>query len=186
MLLPRFILAIVLLQLCATGMAQSPAYNIGKTPSADDLRAADLFAGPAGKELPPGKGTAKEGAKVYAEKCFLCHGQDGEGTKLVSERWKWKVPRVMGEPLRSDRYPFATTLWSYINSAMPRNPTDITLRGAPLTADEVYALTAYLLYRSSIIQESDVMDAASLPKVSMPGRNRHLERLAPRANTASN
>jgi hypothetical protein len=62
-------------------------------------------------------------------------------------------------------WPFATTIWDYIHRAMPQN------QEGTLRADEVYALTAFLLYRNGIIQESDVMDAKSLPKVQMPNRN---------------
>ena len=62
-------------------------------------------------------------------------------------------------------WPFATTIWDYINRTMPWD------EGGSLSADEVYALTAFLLYRNDIIQESDVIDAQSLPKVPMPNRN---------------
>ena len=62
-------------------------------------------------------------------------------------------------------YPYATIAWDYINRAMPAN------KPGSLTPDEVYSLTAYLLFRNGIIQESDVMDAKSLPKVQMPNRN---------------
>jgi len=69
-----------------------------------------------------------------------------------------------------DRHPigfwaYATTVWDYINRAMPAN------RGGTLKPDEVYALTAYLLYMNGIIQETDIMDAQSLPKVRMPNRD---------------
>jgi hypothetical protein len=62
-------------------------------------------------------------------------------------------------------YPYATIAWDYINRAMPAN------KPGSLSPDEVYAATAYLLFRNGIIQESDVMDAKSLPKVQMPNRN---------------
>jgi S-disulfanyl-L-cysteine oxidoreductase SoxD len=62
-------------------------------------------------------------------------------------------------------WPFATTLWDFINRAMPRK------QKGSLSADEVYALTAFLLYRNDIIRESDFIDAKSLPKIQMPNRN---------------
>jgi cytochrome c len=62
-------------------------------------------------------------------------------------------------------YPYATITWDYINRAMPAsNP-------GSLTPDEVYSVVAFLLYRNGIIQETDVMDAKTLPKVEMPNRN---------------
>ena len=79
---------------------------------------------------------------------------------------------VGGEPCPSSSYfpivywPYATMIWDFIHRAMPYD------RPGRLTADEAYALTAFLLFRNGIIQEDDVMDAKSLPKVQMPHRDR--------------
>ena len=62
-------------------------------------------------------------------------------------------------------WPYATSVWDYINRAMPRN------QAGTLSGNEVYALTAFILAKSSIIKEDDVMDARTLPKVQMPNRN---------------
>jgi hypothetical protein len=160
---------------CAAALAQTPTYsNVGRTPSKEEVRTWDISIGPEGKELPPGSGTAKEGAEIYAKKCATCHGPSGEGGQLA--------PRLLGGkgtlgtlyPVRTigSYWPFATTIWDYINRAMPLN------QGGSLSASEVYALTAFLLYRNDIILESDVIDANSLPKVRMPNRNGFLpERL---------
>src|SRR5262249_13477008 len=80
--LPRILLlvmVIVILGMCQLAWAQSPTYGLGKTPSAEELRAWDIAISPTGKELPPGRGTAKEGAPVYAQKCASCHGATGYG-----------------------------------------------------------------------------------------------------------
>jgi S-disulfanyl-L-cysteine oxidoreductase SoxD len=69
----------------------------------------------------------------------------------------WKRERIL--PLRA---PFATTVWDYINRGMPLG------REGTLTADEVYALTAYLLFVNQVIPEDEVLDKQSLPKVKMP------------------
>jgi cytochrome c len=61
--------------------------------------------------------------------------------------------------------PFATTLWDYINRGMPLG------KEGSLTPDEVYALTAFLLYKNDVVKEDEVMDAESLPKVKMPNRD---------------
>ena len=69
--------------------AQAPNYrNVGRAPTPDEIRAWDTAVGPAGKELPPGKGTAKEGAEIFAEKCVVCHGPAGEGSQMA--------PRLVG------------------------------------------------------------------------------------------
>ena len=68
-------------------------------------------------------------------------------------------------------WPFATTIWDFINRTMPWR------QEGTLTADEVYAVTAFILFKNGIIQESDVMDAQSLPKVPMPNRNGFLPKV---------
>jgi cytochrome c len=145
-------------------LAQSPRYGVGRTPTTEEIRAWDISIGPTGEELPPGHGTVKEGALVFRAKCAGCHGATGiEGTApiLKSKPGKdvdlWERGRIL--PLRA---PFATTVWDYINRGMPLN------REGTLTADEVYALTAFLLYINDVIPEELTLDATSLPKVKMP------------------
>ena len=158
------VLTFVLL-LGGSALAQSsPTYGVGSTPSAEEIRAWDISVGPTGTELPPGRGTAREGAKVYGRGCAGCHGATGTGGRApvlkgtaASNADTWKRGRIL--PIRS---PFATTVWDYINRAMPLN------REGTLTADEVYALTAFLLYINDVIPEDEILDAQSLPKVKMP------------------
>lgn len=154
----------------ATGIAQSPRYNVGTPLSQEEIDSFDFLIGPQGQQLPPGRGTAKEGAAIFAKRCEVCHGQNGEHGVL-----RRLVIGSPGKPYRgpfkpADRdsvayYPYATIAWDYINRAMP------VPKPGSLKPDEVYALTAFLLYRNGIIGESDVMDEKSLPKVEMPNRN---------------
>ncbi len=157
-----------LMLLGGSALAQSPTYGVGSTPSAEEIRAWDISISPTGKELPPGRGTAKEGALVYRQQgCTVCHGATGAGglaptllkAKAEPNVDPWRLGRVL--PIRS---PYATTVWDYINRAMPLN------QEGTLTADEVYALTAFLLYKNDVISEDEVLDAQSLPKVKMPNR----------------
>ena len=142
-----------------TVSAQGPVYRLGRSPSQQEIQAADISIGPAGKELPPGSGTAKEGAKIYAQKCTVCHGRTGaEGPNS----------RLSGPNPDMKLWPVATTIWDYINRDMPWG------QERTLKADEVYALTALMLYWSGIIQEDTVIDAKSLPKIPMPNLNRYL------------
>jgi len=74
----NLILAVMILSLCGIGSAQSPTFGVGRTPTAEELRAWDISISPDGKELPPGQGTAKEGAQLYVQKgCAGCHGRAG-------------------------------------------------------------------------------------------------------------
>ena len=149
----------------ASVAAQSQTYGVGRTPTAEEIRAWDISIGPHGEELPKGQGNVRDGAQLYRTKgCAGCHGAnaiDGKAPILKSKAAKdadlWSRGRIL--PLRA---PFATTVWDYINRAMPLN------REGTLTADEVYALTAYLLFINDVIREDEVMDAQTLPKVKMP------------------
>lgn len=148
-----------------SALAQSPTYGVGRTPTAEEIRAWDIAIGPTGEELPPGRGTVREGAQLYRTKgCAACHGASGLEGKAPILKSKnpanpdvWARGRIL--PIRS---PFATTVWDYINRAMPMN------REGTLTADEVYALTAYLLFINDVVPEDVVLDPQSLPKVKMP------------------
>src|SRR4051812_10728831 len=161
------VLPLVLL-MGVSARAQSGSYGVGRTPTPEEIRKSDISIGPTGEELPPGRGTAKEGAQVYRAKgCAGCHGATGIEGKAPILKSKsgpagsdvdiWARERIL--PLRA---PFATEVWDYINRAMPLN------REGTLTADEVYSLTAFLLYINAVIPEDQVLDAQSLPKVKMP------------------
>ena len=167
-LLPLTLLACVML-LGGSAMAQGPTYGVGRTPTPEEIRDWDISISPTGEELPPGRGTAEEGALVYRRKgCAGCHGRtgtDGRAPRLVKRDAgvdvdPWNLGRIL--PIRA---PYATVVWDYINRGMPLN------REGTLTADEVYALTAYLLYLNDLIPEDQVMDAQSLPKIEMPNRD---------------
>jgi cytochrome c len=149
----------------ASALAQSPAFGVGRTPTAEEIRAWDIAIGPTGEELPPGRGTVREGAQLYRTKgCASCHGATGlEGKAPILKSRNGANPDVWARgrilPVRA---PFATLVWDYINRAMPLN------REGTLTPDEVYALTAYLLFINDVVPEDVVLDPQSLPKVKMP------------------
>ncbi|MBI2185490.1 MAG: cytochrome c [Acidobacteria bacterium] len=161
--------------------AQTPdRFGFGQPAPREVIAALDIDVRPDGTGLPPGRGTAREGAAVYATQCAACHGAKGEGgaaDPLVGadpkgvppfgpayEQWRGNRPDV---PFTIGNYwPYATTVFDYVRRAMP--PT------APgsLTSDETYAVVAWLLAQNGIIGEDAVMSAETLPKVVMPARTR--------------
>jgi len=143
-------------------LAQLSTYQLGRAPTAQEIKDRDTYVGPSGEGLPQGKGTAKEGAKIFAQKCAHCHGATGvEG----------KYPKLKMESVR----PFATTIWSMINSSMPRSIPDIGVRAEKLPTNDVYALTSFVLYLNGLVGEDTVLDQTNLPKIKMPTRNPQLE-----------
>jgi mono/diheme cytochrome c family protein len=163
-------LCVPLMTIAVAGLAQSPTYKLGKPLSQEEIRAFDVIVGPAGKELPSGSGTAKQGEEIFAKQCALCHGKNGSGgvaNRLVlgSPGNPHKGPFKDTEKSAVSYYPYPTIAWDYIHRAMPAT------KPGSLSPDEVYSLVAYLFYQNGIIQEGDVLDAKSLPKIQMPNRD---------------
>jgi cytochrome c len=136
--------------------AETP--NLGQSITEADLALWDISVGPDGVGLPQGSGTPVQGKAVYEQKCELCHGKEASGGKnaaLVSTKDRTVTNYV----------PHATTVFDFTRRAMPWP------QPKSLTADETYAVTAYLLALAKIIGENDVMNAETLPKVRMPNRD---------------
>src|SRR5947209_7793276 len=150
----------------ATLAAQPPKYGVGQPATAEQIRGLGASVAPDGSGLPEGSGTVEAGRQVFAARCSSCHGEKGEGgigPPLVGGQGTLRSAK----PLKTvgSYWPYATTVWDYINRAMPFNQPGL------LKPPEVYALAAYILNLNGIIGNDQVMDAKSLPKVKMPNRD---------------
>lgn len=152
--------------------SRAPRFGFGRPATAEEIRAWDIDVRPDGAGLPPGRGTVARGKAVYAEKCAACHGPSGRNGPF--DALAGREPRA-GFPFGRDPslvrtvgnyWPYATTLYDYIHRAMPWT------QPGSLEPDEVYGLVAYLLFLNEIVPEDAVLDAATLPKVVMPARDR--------------
>jgi len=139
-------------------------FGFGQPAGAEEIAGWDIDVRPDGTGLPPGSGSVQQGEELFARLGAKCHGAMGEGTDTAP-------PLVGGEgtldtdaPVKTvgSFWPYATTLYDYIHRAMPADAPQ------SLMPDEVYALTAYLLYLNGIVPEDAIMDAQSLPQVIMP------------------
>ncbi len=146
--------------------------GIGRTPTTRELtRYAPFSVRPDGRGLPAGRGMAVEGKEIYVLSCARCHGPTGREGGMTGNRPT--PPLVDTRPFKvgltnatvGNYWPYSTTIWDYIHRAMPFD------RPGTLSNDEIYAVTAYLLYANGLIGERDVVDAYSLPKVRMPNRD---------------
>ena len=168
-----FLLAGSLL-VCGVAWPQSPNYGVGRPATKAEISAWDIVISPDGKELPPGHGTSKEGAAIYRVKCAGCHGPDGYSKQHAPTLIQSKTPRSKDgevrclQPCVNDanvmavNSPYSTIIWDYINRGMPLG------KEGTLKPDEVYSLTAFLLFRNNVIQEDEVMTEKTLPAVKMP------------------
>jgi len=145
---------------------QSPTYGVGREPSPQEIRVWDIAIGPDGKELPEGGSTAAIGRNVYAAKCAACHGKGGkEGPYDVLVGGFQSLTSARPVKTVGSYWPYATTLWDYINRAMPFQAP------GSLSSQEVYGITAYILYLNGIVQESETISAQTLARVRMPNRD---------------
>jgi S-disulfanyl-L-cysteine oxidoreductase SoxD len=142
-------------------------YGLGRWATTEDFIRHQYLVSPKGIGLPKGHGTGKEGRAVYMQSCAACHGLRGEGTSeyptLVGGQGTLKSDKAL--PTVGSYWPYATTLWDYVNRAMPyQNP-------GTLKPDEVYAVTAYLLTMNGIVSPDFELNEHTLPAVKMPNRD---------------
>ena len=144
--------------------------NLGQPIGEADLAPWDISILPDGRGLPSGSGTPSQGARIYAQKCALCHGEDGKGGVNAALVGGAPVKDMNSTKTIANFWPYATTVFDFIRRAMPfQQPRS-------LTDDEVYALTAYILAANKLIGENDAMNAETLPKVRMPNRDGFIPR----------
>ena len=142
-------------------------FGFGAEARAERIAAWDIDVRPDGVGLPAGRGTTDQGRAAYMARCVACHGAtgtEGPNDRLVGGSWPegtFPQGRTVGS-----YWPYATTLYDYITRAMPQD------RPGSLTADETYAVIAWILMRNGIIEDGATMDATSLPTVRMPARDR--------------
>ena len=160
-------LAIMFMALAGSVLAQTAPETprLGKPITAEEAAKWDLNVFPDGEGLPEGRGSAIEGKVIYDAKCASCHGEGGRGATAEelaggTNQLKSKTPdKTIGL-----YWPYATTLFDFTRRSMPMNAP------GSLTNDELYAVTAYLLFANKIIGERDEMNAKTLPRVRMPNR----------------
>jgi S-disulfanyl-L-cysteine oxidoreductase SoxD len=146
--------------------AEAKFSGIGRPATTQEIAAWDIDVRPDGRGLPTGRGSVEQGQVIYDAKCASCHGSFGESNQYmqiaggVGSLKTDRPVRTTGSKLN-----YATTLWDYINRAMPFQ--------APksLPANEVYALTAYVLYLNEILPEDAALDEKSILAVKLPNRD---------------
>ncbi|MGH6713869.1 MAG: c-type cytochrome [Bradyrhizobium sp.] len=153
--------------LCVSALSvRSDASEFGRPATAADIAVWDIDVRPDGKGLPSGRGTVSQGRSVYDENCAACHGENGrDGIKdrLVGGQGTL----TSDNPIKTigSFWPYATTLFDYVHRAMPYQAP------GSLTADETYAVAAYLLSLNGILPPDGSLDRDSLPRVKMPNRD---------------
>ncbi|MET1055784.1 MAG: c-type cytochrome [Pedobacter sp.] len=177
-------------------------FGIGRPAPAAEITKLDIDVRSDGKGLPAGAGNTREGKLIYEAKCVACHGngqklesplpgeplfvdyplneksarakspvqlvimneaKKSKGQKNAAEQKQDRAPKTIGT-----YWPYATTIFDYVRRAMPYNAP------GSLTNQEVYHLTAYLLYRNHIISQNTIITEKSLPKIVMPAKEKYV------------
>ena len=139
-------------------------FGFGEIASAEQIAGWDIDIRPDGQGLPAGSGSVEDGEYLYEEQCAECHGSFGEGVG--------RFPVLAGGEgsLSDDRptktvgsyWPYTSTLFDYIYRAMPFTQPE------SLSADETYALTAYVLYLNDLVDDDLVLDQNNLASIRLP------------------
>nr|WP_068893403.1 cytochrome c [Pedobacter panaciterrae] len=142
-------------------------FGFGRLATTTEIALWDIDVRPDGKGLPAGQGNALKGKAIYTIKCMACHGNNDTDLSKI----KPPAPLLVSDTLAKSRpkaignyWPYATTLFDYIRRSMPYN------QPGSLTDNEVYSLTAYLLYANKILKQDQVLNANTLPAIVMPAK----------------
>jgi S-disulfanyl-L-cysteine oxidoreductase SoxD len=152
--------------LTSGAVSAAERYGFGRPATPQEIAGWDIDVSPNGAGLPPGRGDVRQGAAIFADKCAGCHGSHGEGKPMdqlvggVGTLRDKKPERTVGS-----FWPYATTLFDYVRRAMPLNAPQ------SLNPDEVYAVSAYVLFLNGIVPQDTTLDADALAKIRMPNRD---------------
>ncbi|MCV6598281.1 MAG: c-type cytochrome [Mangrovicoccus sp.] len=161
---PLKLLTASALAICVTAPAFAEKLGLGRPALPEEIAAWDLDIRPDGTGLPEGSGDVWTGEEVFADNCAVCHGDFAEGV----DNW----PKLAGgadtldheDPLKTvgSYWPYLSTTWDYVNRSMPFGDAQ------SLSADEVYAIVAYILYSNDLVEDDFVLSKETFLDVEMP------------------
>ena len=149
----------------AQGKPDAPRnYGIGHVATSEQLAGWDIDVRPDGQGAPPGRGSVKDGEKVYMEKCAACHGEFGESAGRWPQIAQGKGTLASHDPVKTvgSYYPYLSSVFDYIRRAMPFGDAE------SLTNDELYAVVAYVLNLNDIVDDNFVLSKQTWAQVKMP------------------
>ncbi|EEX08438.1 diheme Cytochrome c SoxD [Ruegeria lacuscaerulensis ITI-1157] len=147
--------------------AHEGSFGLGRPALPEEIAAWNVDVLPDGRGLPEGSGDVFTGEEVFAEKCAACHGDFAEGV----DNW----PVLAGgfgtlaneDPVKTvgSYWPYLTTVWDYVHRSMPFG------EAGTLSADETYAIVAYILYSNDLVDDEFELNQDNLATFEMPNRD---------------
>ncbi|MBF9047004.1 c-type cytochrome [Rhodobacterales bacterium LSUCC0031] len=150
-------------------LAETPApsreggFGLGRAALPEEVAAWDIDIRPDGLGLPVGSGDVYTGEELYIDNCAACHGDFGEAVG----RW----PVLAGgygtldgeDPHKTigSYWPYLSTVWDYVHRAMPYGAAQ------SLSDDDVYAITAYLMYLNDMVDDDFTLSNENFLEVPM-------------------
>lgn len=162
--------SVLLLASPALAQDKKPAprnYNIGQPATLEQIAGWDIDVRPDGQGAPPGKGSVKDGEKVYLEKCAACHGEFGESAGRWPQLAQGKGTLASHDPVKTvgSYFPYLSSVFDYVRRAMPFGDPQ------SLTNDELYAVVAFVLNLNDIVDDKFVLSKETWAQVKMPNEN---------------
>jgi len=139
-------------------------YGIGRVATPEQVAGWDIDIRPDGQGAPSGRGSVKDGEKVYMDKCAACHGEFGESAGRWPQIAQGKGTLASHDPVKTvgSYYPHLSSVFDYIRRAMPFGDAE------SLTNDELYAVVAYVLNLNDIVDDNFVLSKETWAQVKMP------------------
>ncbi|WP_438991941.1 c-type cytochrome [Lentibacter sp.] len=160
-------LTVAALALAAASPAAAEKFGLGRAATDAEVAAWDIDIHPDGTGLPEGSGDVWTGEEVFAEQCGVCHGDFAEGVGNWPKLAGGKGTLDHKDPLKTvgSYWPYLSTTWDYVNRSMPFGAAQT------LTADEVYAIVAYILFSNDLVDDDFVLSKETFLDVEMPNAN---------------
>ncbi|MFT5482596.1 MAG: cytochrome c5 [Halieaceae bacterium] len=160
-----FCLALIATATVSAGTSKPAGYyGYGQPAAVEQIAGWDIDVRPDGQGLPPGSGSAEDGEPLYEAQCAECHGSFGEavGRYPALAGGEGSLSEARPHKTVGSYWAYTSTLWDYIHRAMPFT------RPESLSDDEVYALTAYVLYLNDLVEDDFVLTRDNLASVELP------------------